>query len=184
MKVYGLGVANNVQELHFILKGEGADAVLVLEKKKIQNRQSKKPERDGNGEMRREIEIVLRGAKSMAEAEKAGQAEHSLSDINPVVVFFFFFFLIGIPRSLDTYLILQTVGEKQKETEKIHQWYTSDIVYTVYAAHGKIKEKKHFGAGCCRHWFTPVKNHKNVKKLISFTMDKKTMSKLTLTGHY
>lgn len=42
--------------------------------------------------MRREIEIVLRGAKSMAEAEKAGQAEHSLSDINPVVVFFFFFF--------------------------------------------------------------------------------------------
>lgn len=54
--------------------------------------------------MRREIEIVLRGAKSMAEAEKAGQAEHSLSDINPVVVFFFF--LIGIPRSLDTYLIL------------------------------------------------------------------------------
>lgn len=69
--------------------------------------------------MRREIEIVLRGAKSMAEAEKAGQAEHSLSDINPVVVFFFF--LIGIPRSLDTYLILQTVGEKQKETEKIHQ---------------------------------------------------------------
>lgn len=70
--------------------------------------------------MRREIEIVLRGAKSMAEAEKAGQAEHSLSDINPVVVFFFFF-LIGVPRSLDTYLILQTVGEKQKETEKIHQ---------------------------------------------------------------
>lgn len=41
--------------------------------------------------MRREIEIVLRGAKSRAEAEKAGQAEHSLSDINPVVVFFFFF---------------------------------------------------------------------------------------------
>lgn len=34
VKVYGLGVANNVQELHFILKGEGADAVLVLEKKK------------------------------------------------------------------------------------------------------------------------------------------------------
>lgn len=33
VKVYGLGVANNVQELHFILKGEGADAVLVLEKK-------------------------------------------------------------------------------------------------------------------------------------------------------
>lgn len=32
-KVYGLGVANNVQELHFILTGEGADAVLVLEKK-------------------------------------------------------------------------------------------------------------------------------------------------------
>lgn len=57
----------------------------------------------------------------MAEAEKAGQAEHSLSDINPVVVFFFLLFLIGIPRSLDTYLILQTVGEKQKETEKIHQ---------------------------------------------------------------
>lgn len=32
-KVYGLGVANNVEELHFILTGEGADAVLVLEKK-------------------------------------------------------------------------------------------------------------------------------------------------------
>lgn len=39
--------------------------------------------------MVRETEISLRRAKSRAEAEKAGQAEHSLSDINPVVVFFF-----------------------------------------------------------------------------------------------
>lgn len=49
---------------------------------------------------------------SRTEAEKAGQADHSLSDINPGVGVF-----ISVPSSLDTYLILQTVGEKQTETK-------------------------------------------------------------------
>lgn len=46
--------------------------------------------------------------ESRAEAEKAGQADHSLSDINPMVYFV-------LQDSLDTYLILQAAGERKTQ---------------------------------------------------------------------